>query len=64
MPPTDRTWGNHQMHVRDDDSNKIAFVRPVGRWWRGRRSMSWAGPRHRSAADFSKKALDIEPVIL
>ncbi len=26
MPPTDQTWGNREMYVRDDDRNKIAFV--------------------------------------
>lgn len=31
MSPTDQTWGNHEMYVRDDDSNKTAFVRPAGR---------------------------------
>jgi len=29
MPPTDQTWGNREMYVRDDDRNKIAFVRPT-----------------------------------
>jgi catechol 2,3-dioxygenase-like lactoylglutathione lyase family enzyme len=28
MPPTDQSWGNREMHVRDADRNKIAFVRP------------------------------------
>lgn len=31
MPPTDQTWGNREMYVRDGDRNKIAFVRPAGR---------------------------------
>jgi len=31
MPPTDQTWGNREMYVRDSDRNKIAFVRPGGR---------------------------------
>ncbi len=31
MPPTDQTWGNRGMYVRDRDSNTIAFVRPGGR---------------------------------
>jgi uncharacterized glyoxalase superfamily protein PhnB len=30
MPPTDQTWGNREMYVRDVDRNKIAFVRPRG----------------------------------
>ena len=29
MPPTDQTWGNREMYVRDADRNKIAFVRPT-----------------------------------
>ncbi|MGH9867252.1 MAG: glyoxalase superfamily protein [Candidatus Polarisedimenticolia bacterium] len=29
MPPTDQTWGNREMYVRDIDRNKIAFVRPM-----------------------------------
>ena len=29
MAPTDQTWGNREMCVRDDDHNKIAFVRPT-----------------------------------
>jgi uncharacterized glyoxalase superfamily protein PhnB len=29
MPPTDQTWGNREMYVRDGDRNKIAFVRPA-----------------------------------
>ena len=29
MPPTDQTWGTCEMYVRDDDRNKIAFVRPA-----------------------------------
>ena len=28
MPPTDQTWGNREMYVRDADRNKIAFVCP------------------------------------
>lgn len=35
LPPTDQTWGNREMYVRDADRNKIAFVRvpeaPSGR---------------------------------
>lgn len=31
MPPTEQTWGNREMYVRDGDRNKIAFVRPAGR---------------------------------
>lgn len=30
MPPTDQTWGNREMYVRDADGNKIAFVRVRG----------------------------------
>src|SRR5262245_24523335 len=30
MAPTDQTWGNREMYVRDRDRNKIAFVRPGG----------------------------------
>jgi catechol 2,3-dioxygenase-like lactoylglutathione lyase family enzyme len=28
LSPTDQTWGNREMYVRDADQNKIAFVRP------------------------------------
>ena len=28
LSPTDQTWGNREMYVRDVDRNKIAFVRP------------------------------------
>ncbi len=28
MQPTDQTWGNREMYVRDSDGNKIAFVGP------------------------------------
>jgi uncharacterized glyoxalase superfamily protein PhnB len=28
MSPTDQSWGNREMYVRDADRNKIAFVRP------------------------------------
>ena len=28
MPPTDQTWGNREMYVRDADRNKISFVCP------------------------------------
>lgn len=27
MPPTDQTWGNREMYVRDPDGNSIRFVR-------------------------------------
>jgi catechol 2,3-dioxygenase-like lactoylglutathione lyase family enzyme len=30
MPPTDQSWGNREMYVRDPDNNKIAFVQPTG----------------------------------
>ena len=26
LPPTDQSWGNREMYVRDPDLNKIAFV--------------------------------------
>ena len=26
MPPTDQSWGNREMYVRDADRNRIAFV--------------------------------------
>lgn len=29
LPPTDQTWGNREMFVRDPDRNKIAFVTPI-----------------------------------
>jgi uncharacterized glyoxalase superfamily protein PhnB len=28
MPPTDQSWGNREVYVRDADGNKIAFVQP------------------------------------
>jgi uncharacterized glyoxalase superfamily protein PhnB len=28
MAPTDQSWGNREMYVRDADGNKIAFVQP------------------------------------
>jgi uncharacterized glyoxalase superfamily protein PhnB len=30
MPPTNQSWGNREMYVRDPDGNKLAFVRPNG----------------------------------
>ncbi len=27
MPPTDQTWGNREMYVRDPDGNSIRFVK-------------------------------------
>jgi len=32
MPPTDQTWGNREMYVRDPDGNKLAFMQvlPAG----------------------------------
>ena len=27
MPPTDQTWGNREMYVRDPDGNSVRFVR-------------------------------------
>ena len=44
MPPTDQTWGNREMYVRDDDRNKVAFVRPTTRRSRGRRPMRLGPP--------------------
>jgi uncharacterized glyoxalase superfamily protein PhnB len=29
MPPTDQSWGNREMYVRDADGNKLAFVQPA-----------------------------------
>ena len=31
LEPTDQTWGNREMYVRDPDGNKLAFLqeRPV-----------------------------------
>jgi uncharacterized glyoxalase superfamily protein PhnB len=29
MPPTDQTWGNREMYVRDPDDNKIAFIQEL-----------------------------------
>jgi uncharacterized glyoxalase superfamily protein PhnB len=31
MPPTDQTWGNREMYIRDPDSNKLAFIQERGR---------------------------------
>jgi uncharacterized glyoxalase superfamily protein PhnB len=28
LPPTDQSWGNREMYVRDADRNTLAFVRP------------------------------------
>jgi len=28
LPPTDQTWGNREMYVRDPDDNSIRFTRP------------------------------------
>ena len=30
MPPTDQTWGNREMYVRDPDGNALRFVRAGG----------------------------------
>ena len=30
LPPTDQSWGNREMYVRDRDGNKIAFVQSDG----------------------------------
>ncbi len=29
LEPTDQTWGNREMYVRDPDGNAIRFVRPL-----------------------------------
>jgi catechol 2,3-dioxygenase-like lactoylglutathione lyase family enzyme len=29
LPPTDQTWGNREMFVRDPDRNKIVFAQPL-----------------------------------
>ena len=29
MPPTDQTWGNREMYVRDPDNNKLAFIQEL-----------------------------------
>lgn len=29
LPPTNQTWGNREMFVRDPDRNKIVFVTPL-----------------------------------
>jgi len=29
LEPTDQTWGNREMYVRDPDGNTIRFVRPL-----------------------------------
>jgi uncharacterized glyoxalase superfamily protein PhnB len=31
MPPTDQTWGNREMYVRDPDNNKLAFIQERSR---------------------------------
>ncbi len=30
LEPTDQTWGNREMYVRDPDGNSIRFVQPAG----------------------------------
>jgi uncharacterized glyoxalase superfamily protein PhnB len=30
LPPTDQTWGNREMYVKDADGNSLRFVRPGG----------------------------------
>lgn len=30
LPPTDQTWGNREIFVRDPDRNKIVFAQPLG----------------------------------
>jgi catechol 2,3-dioxygenase-like lactoylglutathione lyase family enzyme len=29
LPPTDQTWGNREMFVRDPDRNKLVFAQPL-----------------------------------
>ena len=31
MPPTDQTWGNREMYLRDPDDNKLAFLQDLGK---------------------------------
>lgn len=31
MPPTDQTWGNREMYVRDPENNKLAFIQELAR---------------------------------
>ena len=31
LPPTDQTWGNREMYVRDPDGNTIRFIQPAAR---------------------------------
>jgi uncharacterized glyoxalase superfamily protein PhnB len=30
MPPTDQTWGNREMYVKDADGNSLRFIREGG----------------------------------
>jgi catechol 2,3-dioxygenase-like lactoylglutathione lyase family enzyme len=30
LEPTDQTWGNREMYVKDPDGNSIRFIRPSG----------------------------------
>jgi catechol 2,3-dioxygenase-like lactoylglutathione lyase family enzyme len=30
LPPTDQTWGNREMYVRDGDGNSLRFIREEG----------------------------------
>ena len=29
MPPTDQTWGNREMYVRDPDGNQVRFIQQL-----------------------------------
>ncbi|MFN2623663.1 MAG: bleomycin resistance protein [Chthoniobacterales bacterium] len=29
MPPTNQTWGNREMYLRDPDGNKLAFIQEL-----------------------------------
>jgi catechol 2,3-dioxygenase-like lactoylglutathione lyase family enzyme len=32
LPPTEQSWGNREMYVRDPDRNRICFARDGGGW--------------------------------
>lgn len=31
LPPTDQTWGNREMYIRDPDGNALRFCQPMDR---------------------------------
>lgn len=35
LPPTDQTWGNREMYVKDPDGNSLRFIQPAPGWGRG-----------------------------